>query len=109
MIVWRLAACSVMLASCALSSAVSVRGAPSDLKRQCSCSIATSSKSGWRLPACFVVPDVSLACYMVYCDDSLIGALAAQGRECSCALVYSCVSFALRSLFWCATLLCGVW
>jgi hypothetical protein len=109
MSVWRLAACSVMLASCVPSCAVSVRGAPSDLKRQCSCSISTSSKSGWRLPACFVVPDVYLACCMVYCDASPIGAFAAQGRECSCALVYSCVSFAPHSLFWCASLLCGAW
>jgi hypothetical protein len=44
MSVWCLAACSVMLASCVLSRAESARGAPPDLKRQCSCPIARSSK-----------------------------------------------------------------
>jgi hypothetical protein len=48
MSVWRLAACSVILASCVLSRAESARGAPPDLKRQCSCPF----KQEWLAPSC---------------------------------------------------------
>jgi hypothetical protein len=68
MSVWRLTACSAMLASCELSYAVYVLDTQADLKRQCSCSLAHSRKTVWLLVACFVELDVFVACCMVYRD-----------------------------------------